>query len=45
MFDMPSFEDVEEVTINKEVVEGRAQPLKTYGKRRSDASKGKAPAH
>lgn len=42
MFDMPSFEDVEEVIINKEVVEGRAQPLKTYGKRLSDASsKGK----
>lgn len=38
MFDMPSYEDVEEVVINKEVVEGRAQPLKTYGKRISDAS-------
>ena len=41
MFEMPSFENVEEVIINKEVVEGRAQPLKTYGKRLSDASKGK----
>jgi ATP-dependent Clp protease ATP-binding subunit ClpX len=42
MFDMPSYEDVEEVVINKEVVEGRAQPLKTYGKRLNDASsKGK----
>jgi ATP-dependent Clp protease ATP-binding subunit ClpX len=42
MFEMPSFEDVEEVIINKEVVEGRAQPLKTIGKRLSDASsKGK----
>lgn len=42
MFDMPSYEDVEEVIINKEVVEGRAQPLKIYGKRLSDASsKGK----
>ncbi len=38
MFEMPSYEDVEEVVINKEVVEGRAQPLKTYGKRISDAS-------
>jgi ATP-dependent Clp protease ATP-binding subunit ClpX len=37
MFDMPSYEDVEEVIVNKEVVEGRAQPLKTYG-RRLDAS-------
>jgi ATP-dependent Clp protease ATP-binding subunit ClpX len=42
MFEMPSFEDIEEVIINKEVVEGRAQPLKTIGKRLSDASsKGK----
>ncbi|MBM3633479.1 MAG: ATP-dependent Clp protease ATP-binding subunit ClpX [Alphaproteobacteria bacterium] len=41
MFEMPSYEDVDEVVINKEVVEGRAQPLKTYGKRLSDASKGK----
>lgn len=41
MFDMPSYEDVDEVIINKEVVEGRAQPLKTYGKRLTDASKGK----
>lgn len=42
MFEMPSFENVEKVTINKEVVEGRAEPLKTYAKRLSDASaKGK----
>ena len=41
MFEMPSFEDVDEVVINKEVVEGRAQPLKTYGKRLNDAAKGK----
>jgi ATP-dependent Clp protease ATP-binding subunit ClpX len=41
MFEMPSFEGVEEVVINKEVVEGRAQPLKTYGKPLSGASKGK----
>ncbi|MBM3468484.1 MAG: ATP-dependent Clp protease ATP-binding subunit ClpX [Alphaproteobacteria bacterium] len=41
MFEMPSYEDVEEVVINKEVVEGRAQPLKSYGKRISDVSKGK----
>lgn len=40
MFEMPSFENVEEVIINKEVVEVGAQPLKTYGKRLSDA-KGK----
>jgi ATP-dependent Clp protease ATP-binding subunit ClpX len=39
MFDMPSYENVEEVVINKEVVEGNAQPLKTYGKRASDAKR------
>lgn len=32
MFDLPSYYDVEEVIINKEVVEGRSQPLKTYGR-------------
>lgn len=36
MFDLPSYEDVEEVIVNKEVVEGRAQPLKTYAKKRSE---------
>jgi ATP-dependent Clp protease ATP-binding subunit ClpX len=40
MFEMPSYEDVEEVVINKDVVEGTAQPLKSYGKRLSDATKG-----
>jgi ATP-dependent Clp protease ATP-binding subunit ClpX len=39
MFEMPSYENVEEVTINKEVVEGNAQPLKTYVKRVSDAKR------
>lgn len=42
MFEMPSYEDVEEVVINKEVVEGNAQPLKTYGKRMSGTSKRKS---
>ena len=40
MFEMSSYEDIDEVIINKEVVEGHAQPLKTYGKRLNDASKG-----
>jgi ATP-dependent Clp protease ATP-binding subunit ClpX len=39
MFDMPSYENVEEVVVNKEVVEGTAQPLKTYVKRVSDAKR------
>jgi ATP-dependent Clp protease ATP-binding subunit ClpX len=38
MFDLPSFENVDEVVINREVVEGRARPLLTYADRREDAS-------
>jgi ATP-dependent Clp protease ATP-binding subunit ClpX len=34
MFDLPSYEGVEEVVINFEVVEGRAQPLLIYAERR-----------
>ena len=30
MFELPSQKEVEEVVINSEVVEGRAQPLKIY---------------
>ena len=41
MYEMPAYEGVEEVIINKEAVEGRAQPLKTYAKKLNDASKGK----
>ena len=36
MFDLPSFESVEEVVINSEVIEGRAQPLHIYSDRRED---------
>ena len=36
MFDLPSLEGVEEVVINKEVVEGRAEPLYIYAERRDD---------
>ncbi|MBW8310137.1 MAG: ATP-dependent Clp protease ATP-binding subunit ClpX [Candidatus Paracaedibacteraceae bacterium] len=36
MFELPSYEDVEEVVINKEVVEGRAQPLKMIAQKRAD---------
>lgn len=38
MFELPSYENVEEVIINKEVVEGRAQPLNTYSQKIPDAT-------
>ena len=37
-FDLPSYDSVEEVVINREVVEGRAQPLLIYSDRLEDAS-------
>ncbi|MFQ5773231.1 MAG: ATP-dependent Clp protease ATP-binding subunit ClpX [Kiloniellaceae bacterium] len=36
MFDLPSLDSVEEIVINREVVEGRAQPLYIYTDRRED---------
>jgi len=36
MFDLPGLEGIEEVAINREVVEGRAQPLFIYSERRDD---------
>jgi len=36
MFDLPSLEGVEEVVINSEVVEGRAQPLYIYSERQEE---------
>ena len=38
MFDLPGYDSVEEVVINREVVEGRAQPLVIYSDRLEDAS-------
>lgn len=38
MFELPSYENVDEVIVNKEVIEGRSQPLKTYAKIRNDVS-------
>lgn len=38
MFELPEQKDVDEIVINREVVEGRAQPLKSYSKVRNDAS-------
>lgn len=40
MFDLPALEGVEEVVINGEVVDGRAQPLYIYADRRDDVGKG-----
>ncbi len=36
MFELPSLDGVEEVVVNSEVVEGRAQPLHIYSKRIED---------
>ena len=36
MFDLPALDGVEEVVINKEVVEGRSQPLHIYSERQED---------
>jgi len=36
MFDLPTMDGVEEVVINKEVIEGRSQPLQIYSDRQED---------
>ena len=36
MFDLPALDGVEEVVINKEVIEGRSQPLHIYSERQED---------
>jgi ATP-dependent Clp protease ATP-binding subunit ClpX len=36
MFDLPGLDAVDEVVINGEVAEGRAQPLYIYSERRED---------
>jgi ATP-dependent Clp protease ATP-binding subunit ClpX len=36
MFDLPSMQGVEEVVINKEVIEGRAEPLLIYSEKRKE---------
>jgi len=40
MFELPGLEGVEEIVINKEVVEGRAKPLYIYSDRREDTGAG-----
>ena len=37
MYDLPSLESVEEIVINKEVVEGRAKPLHIHSERREES--------
>ena len=39
MFDLPSMEDVEEVVVNKEVVQGNSKPLIIYSKKQSKETK------
>jgi ATP-dependent Clp protease ATP-binding subunit ClpX len=34
MFDLPTYQGVDEVVVNAEVVEGRAQPLLIYSEQR-----------
>ncbi len=40
MFDLPGYDGVEEIVINREVVEGRAKPLQIYAERKSEAGTG-----
>ncbi len=37
MFDLPGLEDVEEIAVNREVVDGRAKPLFIYADRREES--------
>ena len=39
MFDLPALDGVEEAVINKEVIEGRAQPLLIYADRRDEVGR------
>jgi len=40
MFDLPGLDGVEEIVINREVVEGRAKPLLIYAEKRGDLAPG-----
>ncbi|MCB9960423.1 MAG: ATP-dependent Clp protease ATP-binding subunit ClpX [Rhodospirillaceae bacterium] len=40
MFDLPGMDGVEELVVNREVVEGRAQPLMIYSDKRGDMAPG-----
>ena len=38
MFDLPSMDDIDEVLIDKDVVEGRKEPVRIYAKKAEDAA-------
>jgi len=38
MFELPTYQGVEEVVVNAEVVEGRAQPLLIYSEKRDQGA-------
>ena len=40
MFDLPGMDGVEEIVVNREVVEGRAKPLMIYSEKRGDLAPG-----
>ena len=40
MFDLPQMTGVEEVVVNREVIEGRAKPLQIYADRRAESAAG-----
>ena len=40
MFDLPGMDGVEEIVVNREVVEGRASPLMIYAEKRGDLAPG-----
>ena len=42
MFDLPGSEGVEEVVVNDEVVEGRAQPLMIYAEKKGEPANASA---
>ncbi len=44
MFELPTLEGVEEVVVNAEVVEGKAQPLHIYSERQESSSKSRPAA-
>ena len=42
MFDLPSMEGIDEVHVDKDVVEGRKDPVRVYAKKEKQASSGDA---
>jgi ATP-dependent Clp protease ATP-binding subunit ClpX len=42
MFDLPSMEGVDEVHVDKDVIEGRKDPVRVYAKKEKTASSGDA---